>query len=83
MSEITVTTRHAIEDDGLGSRDLEMTLEREGVEDSPISIMFDADGCETFDPILAVEIDSGLDGGNGLTKLRPGDVIRMRVTINL
>lgn len=63
-----------------GSRDYEITLERDGYDDVVLAQIFDGVS-ETFDPTVAIEFTTR-DGDDQLHKLRVGDVIKMRVIIN-
>lgn len=78
MTDIICITKYACGDGcGSGERELEMTLDRDGNR-YPISIMFDAGGSETHDPVEAFEMD---DDGSGITQFRAGDVITVKVVV--
>lgn len=63
-----------------GSRDYEITLERDGYADIEVGQIFDGVS-ETFDPTVAIEFTTKDDPDN-MHPLRVGDVLRMRVVIN-
>ena len=63
-----------------GSRDYEITLERDGFADIDVGQLFDGVS-ETFDPTVAVDFTTKDDPDN-MHRLRVGDVLRMRVVIN-
>ena len=78
----TITGMRPVEGTGLtaGSRDYEVTVEREGYEDIEVAEMF-TDVAQTFDPTEAVEFTTKKDPHN-MHRLRVGDVLKVRVHIN-
>jgi hypothetical protein len=64
-----------------GDRDIEITLERdEGHDHVAVAELFDGKS-QLFDPTSAVEFTT-VECPTELQRLRPGDVLVMRVTIN-
>ena len=63
-----------------GHRDYEIVVEREGVDDIEVAMMFDGVS-ETFDPTSAVEFTTE-DEPENMQRLRVGDVLKVRVVIN-